>query len=163
MHFDHAYEQYKPMIFAMLRKLNIYKDYDDYFQIGCIALWQACESYNKSIGPFEVYVFMQIKYAMLVELRRNAKKQQREQVQEELPEQTSQITLHETIFIEQLLQFLTEEERLIVINYYLEGYKNEEIAKKLGKKTDTIKKKRQRAIQKLKEHYKNVNSCEKVR
>ena len=41
MNFEEVYKQYEPMIYAMLRKLNIFKDQDEYIQIGRIAIWEA--------------------------------------------------------------------------------------------------------------------------
>ena len=150
MSFEQAYSQYKPMMYALLRKLNIYKDQEEYIQEATIALWQATVNYNKTKGEFTLYIYMQMKYAMLQQLRNSAKKQQRECQMDQLPEQAQDVSLERMIFVEQLLQKLNQEEQFIIRAYYIDGLNHEEIGYILGKNIEAVKKKRQRAIIRLK-------------
>jgi len=47
MSFEDVLNQYEPMISASIRKLNIYRDHEQFRQAGRIALWQANASSSK--------------------------------------------------------------------------------------------------------------------
>ncbi|KKI93226.1 hypothetical protein WQ54_05130 [Bacillus sp. SA1-12] len=55
--FEELLEQYKPMIYYIIRKLAIYKNEQEFYQIGCIALWEAAQRFNKEKGEFRSYVY----------------------------------------------------------------------------------------------------------
>ena len=65
--------QYKPMIHQIIRRLSIYKNKDDFFQIGLIALWEAYEKFDSKQGEFLNYAYMTVKGRMINEIKRQQK------------------------------------------------------------------------------------------
>ena len=68
--FDEVKTQYTPMIHSILRTLHIYKNKEEFFQIGLIGLWEANERFNPQKGSFTSYAYVYIKGKMLTELKR---------------------------------------------------------------------------------------------
>lgn len=156
MEFEAVVAQYKPMIFSVLKKLNITIDREDYIQIALIAMWEATRNHHKQVRDLPNYVYRVIYYAIIDEIRRQAKYQQREQPHEILFE-TPVFQQNERVDVEHLLKCLSKKERLLVELYYLIGLKDEEIGKRLDVTTQSVKKRRQRAIKKIKTHYERLN------
>lgn len=50
--YEQVLEQYRPMISAIIRDFNIYKDFEDYEQIAMLALWKATQIYDEERGAF---------------------------------------------------------------------------------------------------------------
>ena len=71
--FSDLVEQYTPMINRIIRSLMIYKDQDDYFQIGLIALWDAYSLYDPEKGSFLSIAYSMVKGRILHGLRDEAK------------------------------------------------------------------------------------------
>ena len=151
MQFEQLYEQYRPMIFAVMRKLYIDNAREDFMQIGAIALWEASMEHDPQKGPFNVFVFMKIKYAMLQELRRFYKWSKHEQQEQfvEMTEPACEYAFENVILIQNLLLDLREDERIILTQYYENGLTHEEIGAILGKSAEAIKKKKQRILGRL--------------
>ncbi|WP_421377892.1 sigma-70 family RNA polymerase sigma factor [Bacillus salacetis] len=71
--FNEVHEQYEPMIHKIIKTLHIYKDKDDYFQIGMTALWEAWEKYEEEKGSFTGFAYSTIRGRMLDVLKREVK------------------------------------------------------------------------------------------
>lgn len=66
-------EQYTPMINRIIRSLMIYKNQDEYFQIGLIALWDAYSIYDPEKGSFLSIAYSMVKGRILHGLRDETK------------------------------------------------------------------------------------------
>lgn len=66
-------EKYAPMISAIIRKLSIYRDHEEYRQIGKVALWQAWSRYEACKGDFTPFAFKTVHGAMLDSLAREGR------------------------------------------------------------------------------------------
>ena len=75
--FEHVLAQYEPMISHIIRKLNIYRDHEQYRQVGRIALWQAWERFDTEKGDFTPFAYRSIQGAMLDELKRETRFEER--------------------------------------------------------------------------------------
>lgn len=71
--FEDVLKQYEPMISANIRKLHIYRDFDQYRQIGRVALWQAWQRFDVEKGHFTPFAYRSIRGAMLDELKRESR------------------------------------------------------------------------------------------
>lgn len=67
-YFDKIADKYAPMIYSIIRSLHIYKNKEEFFQTGLIALWEASKSFNAEKGNFEGYAYRYIKGRMMTEL-----------------------------------------------------------------------------------------------
>lgn len=62
-------ESYEPLIKKLIKRYAYAGTYDELFQIGRIALWEACERYTLGKGSFPAYVQSYIKGRLLHEVR----------------------------------------------------------------------------------------------
>jgi RNA polymerase sigma factor (sigma-70 family) len=72
-HFNEIVKQYEPMIHKIILTLGIYKNREEFFQTGLIALWQAAERYNQERGSFSSYAFSYIKGHLQTEMTKRNK------------------------------------------------------------------------------------------
>lgn len=66
--FDQLAEQYKLMIYKIIHSLHLYKNVEEFFQIGLIGLWEASKSFDCAKGDFTSYAYPFIKGRLLSEL-----------------------------------------------------------------------------------------------
>ncbi|PGS52640.1 sigma-70 family RNA polymerase sigma factor [Bacillus sp. AFS041924] len=71
--FEECLNQYSRMIKNLMKKLHIYKDFDEYYQIGQIALWMAYQQYRSEKGNFSSYAFFTVRGYLLNELSKAIK------------------------------------------------------------------------------------------
>ncbi|WP_158553340.1 sigma-70 family RNA polymerase sigma factor [Peribacillus saganii] len=72
--------QYTPLIKSIIRSLSIYKNKEDYFQIGLLALWEAEIKYIPEKGSFLSFAYSIIKGRLLNELKKSHKWEERNQL-----------------------------------------------------------------------------------
>ncbi|MBT2686611.1 sigma-70 family RNA polymerase sigma factor [Bacillus sp. ISL-47] len=70
--FEQVAAQYEPMIHRIMNDLSIYKNRDEFYQLGLISLWQGWENYNSEKGNFISYAFGYVKGKMQNELTRQS-------------------------------------------------------------------------------------------
>ncbi len=59
--FEELATQYEPMIHKILMDLHIYKNKEEFIQLGLISLWEAWENFNPDKGNFTNYAYSSIK------------------------------------------------------------------------------------------------------
>lgn len=62
-------EEFTPMIHHIIKSLHIYKDVDEYFQLGLIALWEATKKYEPQLGSFSGLAYSMIRFKMIGKLK----------------------------------------------------------------------------------------------
>ncbi|WP_155592810.1 sigma-70 family RNA polymerase sigma factor [Lysinibacillus cavernae] len=152
--FDELLESVQPMITSILKQLRIYKDFDYYRHIASIAVWNAWLKADPAKGQFSAYIYSTIKGDILNELSKEKKYTERMTVVDnetlnyvrELEEVENQKSNN---ILESILPQLKQEERNILLLYYVEGYSDQEIAKVLGLSVTASKKRRYRITKKL--------------
>lgn len=156
--FDEVLTQYEPMISATIRKLNIYRNFEQFKQVGRIALWQAWTRYEEKQGHFAPYASRYIRGAML-DLLRGENQFETHVVQTEddllamLVEQESEPVFYNTwtdALIEAVEQLPINDQNLIRW-IYVEGLTQSECAEKAQISVAGIKKRRERLLNKLRE------------
>ncbi|WML39509.1 sigma-70 family RNA polymerase sigma factor [Neobacillus sp. OS1-2] len=75
--FEQLAEQYKPMINKIIHTLHIYKDQEELYQLGLIALWEASRRFDEGKGRLASYAYMYIKGYLLMELKKRRKDAER--------------------------------------------------------------------------------------
>lgn len=73
--FEQLAEQYGPMIHKIIYSLHIYKNREEFYQHGLIALWEASRRFDPTKGHFSTYVYPYIRGFILMELS-NANKEE---------------------------------------------------------------------------------------
>ncbi|WP_328585741.1 sigma-70 family RNA polymerase sigma factor [Rossellomorea aquimaris] len=61
----------------MIQSLHIYKNQQEFYQIGLIALWEANKKYDPTKGAFPPYAYSYIKGRMLTEMTKSNQHEER--------------------------------------------------------------------------------------
>lgn len=151
--FDQLVEQFTPMIHSIIRNLNIYKNHQDFYQIGLIYLWQAYKNYDPNKGKFSTYAYLSIRRGIVHELQTMMRKEQFEQYVEDdfwntiidVPNMTREL------WIQELLMKLPEKDRQFIELYYMKGYSLKELADLFQVSYATIKIQKKKSLLALKQ------------
>jgi len=150
--FEEVLEKVQPMITSIFLKLHIYKDYDYYRHLASIAVWEAWCKVDPLKGKFSAYIYTTVKGELMKELTKEATF---EELHAPMDDETInyvkgfEISPKSPVILEALLAEVKEEERAILLLYYVEGYTYEEIAQVLHLSVSAIKKRRTRIMTKL--------------
>lgn len=156
--FEKLHEQFEPMIYHIMNKLMIYKNEKEFYQIGCIALWEASTRFNKDKGEFKSYAYAYMLGRMKTALSDERKKQERDDQLEHIlsHEEANQYEMSTILaddFIDRVSSLLTENQSKWVKGYCLYGKTPTEIAQDEGVSIAAVKAWRRDAVTKLKRHF----------
>ena len=73
MDFEQLAAEYSNMIHSIIGSLHIYKNQDEFYQTGLIALWEVTQKYEEQKGEFSHYAYMFIIGRMLQLLKKEKK------------------------------------------------------------------------------------------
>ncbi|WP_409305225.1 sigma-70 family RNA polymerase sigma factor [Peribacillus sp. SCS-155] len=154
--FSELADSYTPMIGSIIRKLSIYKNKEDYFQIGLEALWEAHTKYEKEKGVFSTYAYSMIRGRILIALRNDAARQSKVTLMGEETDSLSEemIVVDHPLQKEILLSYctgLTDCQTKWVVLAFLEQKTISEIANECGVTATLVKSWRQTALAKMKQ------------
>ncbi|MCS4930237.1 sigma-70 family RNA polymerase sigma factor [Staphylococcus aureus] len=141
MKFNDVYNKHHKIIHHLLKKYNISCNYDEYYQLLLIKMWQLSQIYkpssNQSLSSF---LFMRLNF-YLIDLFRQQKRLNDiilcENNSPTLTEQPTYFNEH-NLRLQDICKLLNDRERLW-LKLYLEGYKQFEIADIMSLSTSTIK------------------------
>lgn len=154
--FEEVLEQYEPMIYACIRKLRIYKNHSEFVQAGRVGLWKAVQKYEKERGDFAPFAYRSIYGSILDELKKSFAHEQHavptegdvlERIigfNEEVVDQDKSLT--------EALSHLNHTEQQLIQLLFIEGYSLDEVASRFEMSKESLKKKRQRTLKKLRNH-----------
>jgi RNA polymerase sigma factor (sigma-70 family) len=155
--FDLVQEQYTPMIHSIIRKLSIYTNKDEFFQIGLIALWEASRRFNPQKGLFSNYAYAYIKGMMMQELTKRKKEEEHTFYADgeffEVFEASDEKLSDEECILLNLCRHhqLTENQTKWVLYHVYKGLKNTQISTLESVSISAVKAWRAGAIKKLKQ------------
>jgi RNA polymerase sigma factor (sigma-70 family) len=153
--FDELAVQYQPMIHKIIQSLHIYRNEDEFYQTGLIALWEAKQSFNESKGSFSNYAYAYIKGKMLTQMTRNNQHQERHVLPEaefwECIEDQESSSFLERETILSYCESLSKKEARWVLASFMEQLTNKEIAKKENVSISAVKQWKSGALRKLRE------------
>lgn len=153
---EEVLEQYSPMISALIRKLNIYRDFESYRQIGEIALWQAWMRFDVEKGDFTPYAYRSIHGAMLDELNRENRFTLRFEVKEDAGIDEPTIFAEENRLPEWVEHIgLSAKEKVLLQNLFVDGQDMAELAAHHGISVSAIKKRKSRTLEKIRNYVQN--------
>ncbi len=155
--FEKIAEQYTPLIHHMIKRLNIYRDKDEFIQIGLIALWEASKAYDSAKGQFMSYAFMTIKGRMLSHMQKSNKIQIREQLKEagmdHLIQDEEMMHMLDWLIPKAFLETLTSNQSCWLIHHIQYGKTTREIAADCQTTTASVKSWKRITIKKLQAYY----------
>jgi DNA-directed RNA polymerase len=142
--FDQVHSQFEPMIFHILKKLGIYQNRQEFYQIGCIDLWEASLRYDENKGEFSSYAYSYIIDRMKTELSNERKFQEKccqlvsNSDQNNITEDDLSLILTGS-YIDSIATHLTPLQRKWLKAYCLHGKTPSEIAKEEGVSISAVK------------------------
>ncbi|WP_332628452.1 sigma-70 family RNA polymerase sigma factor [Halalkalibacter flavus] len=154
--FEEVLKNFQPAIKKQLVMLRIYKDHDEFYQIGCLALWDAYRNFNPEKGNFSTYAISYIRGRMMIALSKEGKYSERHSYTgDELLKAVP--TSHETVpleseLLESYLVDLSEREKTWVIESIIKQKKTAEIASEFNVSTPTVRAWKKGALRKLRNH-----------
>jgi RNA polymerase sigma factor (sigma-70 family) len=159
--FEQIAEQYHSMIHKIIHTLHIYKNVDDFYQTGLIALWDAQKYYNDEKGNFTSFAYTWIKGCILHEMAKNNKLSERyvypDQEYWELITDKSDVLPFEEEFLLTYGKTLNEKETNWLIKACFTGLSIKEIAESEGVSESAVKQRRMSARKKLLKQIKTID------
>ncbi|WP_180955307.1 sigma-70 family RNA polymerase sigma factor [Peribacillus deserti] len=153
--FDQMAEQYTPLIHKILKTLNLYKETEEYYQIGLIALWEAGEKYREDKGPFLPFAYSIIKGRMLNQLTKEKRWETAAVFMEKTDDFLNQFQQHQDTYfpresLEEACKYLTLNQKRWLSGFY-KDQNLDTIAKEHSVTKDAVKSWRKSALKKIKD------------
>ncbi|MCM3163722.1 sigma-70 family RNA polymerase sigma factor [Metabacillus litoralis] len=158
LEYEVIHQQFEPMIYHAMKRLSIYRDKEDFYQIGCIGLWEAVLRFDKEKGEFKSYAYSYILGHMKMALSKAKTEEEKDRKVEEfwvldVPcDGGISAALWEPV-MKKLSSHLTDNQMKWVNAYCLYGYTPTEIAKDEGVSIPAVKAWRRGAIANLRKHF----------
>lgn len=158
--FEELHQQFEPMMYHAMKCLGIYKNKKEFYQICCIALWEASLRFHEEKGEFKSYAYSymigRMKSALTEEKKKQEKEIQRENIrtEDETTYEDFSAILWESLF-EKVSPLFSENQRKWVKAYCLYGSTPSEIAEDEGVSVAAVKGWRRDAIVKLRKYFIN--------
>ncbi|MFE4522379.1 sigma-70 family RNA polymerase sigma factor [Cytobacillus firmus] len=153
--FEQISAQYEPMIHDIMHKLNIYKNTEEFHQLGLITLWQAWKNHDDEKGNLFSYAYGMVKGKMMNELTRQTSQIDRyiypeedfwEMIEDTSPAPSPELTQE----LYKKCGMLSENQMKWLQYTLYDGLSIREIAEKEGVSLSAVKNWRQGAREKLK-------------
>jgi RNA polymerase sigma factor (sigma-70 family) len=151
--FEELVETFTPLIKSQIKQLQRPELYDELYQTGLIALWEARTQYNSEKGQFTAFAKTYVRGKLLNHINAEHKYYQRnftsveQEIFENIPAPDYKIEVN--FPISRVLPLLSKTERIWLSQYYEHNKGPKEIAKQYDVSIDTVKTWRKRAIEKL--------------
>ncbi|WIY61117.1 sigma-70 family RNA polymerase sigma factor [Bacillus arachidis] len=122
---------YEKMIKNQMKRLCLYRDYEEYYQCGLIGLWKAYEKYEEEKGTFSAYAFVTVRGYLIEKLKKESRFQKRHTFagQETLQNVCGAEASSE---VQDYMSLLDEKEKHIIYERFYVGKKIHEIAEEMG-------------------------------
>ncbi|MGP7818125.1 sigma-70 family RNA polymerase sigma factor [Niallia sp. 01092] len=150
--FESLVEQYTPMIHHMIKNLSIYKNKEEFVQLGLISIWEASHTFQPEKGKYSSYLYRHMWGRFVDELKKRTKEQERYVHPEEefwsVIESPSLYTEDEYM-IRQLCKPLTDCQTKWVIYTIIHQMTIKEIAEKENVSPSAVKWWKKGAVEKL--------------
>lgn len=119
MEFEQLAANYSKMIYSIIHSLRIYKNQDEFYQIGLISLWEASQQYDEQKGALPAYLRKCIRGKLLNALRDDEIWNQRNSCSE-ICEHRGYIdrTLEKEILLSHFYRLTEKQTKWVMLRYY---------------------------------------------
>ncbi|MGE7836013.1 sigma-70 family RNA polymerase sigma factor [Viridibacillus arvi] len=153
--FEIVLAQFEPMITSIMNRCRIYRDHKLYRQAARIGLWKAWTKYEDSRGDFAPYAYRCIQGAVLDELKKESRNEDRNILAEsdtlEVLIKNNHVEKSDTHILDTILESLPTKDLQLLILLYIKGYSYDELAVMEGLTIGGIKKRRDRIMKQIRE------------
>ena len=151
MLFNNVYHQFNKYIHYLLNKYHIRYNYDEYYQLMLIRLWQLTNQYNASLNSnFSTFIIFRLNY-YLIDLFRKEQPKQSVEISILNPS-SSKLPIYIlndfNLIMQEAWKHLTRQEQQWLI-LQISGYKQYEIAQQMHVSLSSVKNYKRNARQKL--------------
>ncbi|RAK23135.1 DNA-directed RNA polymerase [Anoxybacillus vitaminiphilus] len=155
--FEELVTAYHPMIISIMKRLHITKEFDEYYQIGLIALWEAYEQFQKEKGNLSSFIYKKIYWKIVSHLRKQLNTKVNEctftdEMTEILAASPIQREFSEKQ-LETMFKDLSPYQRKWLIAYIFQGKNLKQIAFEEGVSIGAVKQWRVKALRKLRRRW----------
>lgn len=148
MSFEQWVQKYQPLLYRVMKTLHIYRDQEEYYQIGLIALWEAKESFQPEKGPFLPYAYTIVRGRMLDFLKKEKKREcEKPTPIEKMTFGSYEMTVDDSF--EEYMKLLTPKQQKWLFYTYQCDYSQKQIAEIEKTTVEAVKSWRKQAIKKL--------------
>ncbi|UCZ52922.1 sigma-70 family RNA polymerase sigma factor [Bacillus shivajii] len=155
--FEEVCESFMPLVYSLIKKWNLQRDYEEYEQVGRIALYEAWSKHDPEKGPFAAYAKSYV-YGKIRHMITSKKRWGDHNVAMEPADMTSiatsvQESEEQRMMLEDWLDRLElkKRERQWAKEALIHGHKPKEIAEMYGVSINSVKYWRKQALKKLAE------------
>ncbi|PEB50277.1 RNA polymerase subunit sigma-70 [Bacillus pseudomycoides] len=129
--FTEAVALYEKMIKNQMKRLCLYKDYEEFYQCGLIGLWVAYERYEAEKGSFSAYALVMVRGYLLEKLKKENRFQKRHICfDQEMLQLVCGVEVSSEV--RDYMSLLDERERYIISERFYGGKKMHEIGEAMG-------------------------------
>lgn len=155
LNFEEIYTNHYKIIHYLLKQYHIKYNYDEFYQLLLIKLWQLSLAYDSTSSiTLNSFLYTRLKFYLIDLFRRE--KLKFETIDLETSEINSSLNAFYNPYLFNYLhdiQPLLRPHEYTWLNFYMQGYKQYEIAKLMGVSTTTIKKYKSSTFNKLQTYY----------
>jgi DNA-directed RNA polymerase len=154
--FSEIAEQYQELIYHLINKLHIYRDKEEFYQTGLIALWEAYEKFDDQKAAFLSYAYALVRGRMLDLLKQKKRLEERNVYPDEEfwmhKENTSEETPLELDILHLYCIGMTEKQVKWTILTFYHGMSVREIASLEQVTMSAVKKWKKLALEKIRQN-----------
>ena len=154
--FEEVVKMYEPMIYHVMKSLSIYKNQDEFYQTGLIALWDADQRFEGEKGKFSSYAYSYIKGRMMTEMSKGSVIEEKnvypDDIFWEMAVDENGMEMLELEHLNVYCKDLSERQKNWVIDTFYFGLSIREIAVKEKVSESAVKKWRAAAMKKIREN-----------
>ncbi|MDT8860366.1 sigma-70 family RNA polymerase sigma factor [Alkalihalobacillus sp. MEB130] len=154
--FDVVLENYEPMIKKQMVSLRIYKDFDEFLQLGRIALWEAYERFDPSKGNFSTFAISTVRGKFMTLLTKETKYAERNEIADDvrfayIPSEWEMTPLEQEMLDSYTVHLTDREKTWVHEAIFLQKHTNE-IAATYGVSPISVRQWKQSALKKMRHH-----------
>lgn len=151
MSFDQLLLQYEPLIHRVMNTLHVYRNKEEYYQVGLIALWEAERSFSEEKGAFLPYAYTVIRGRMLDFLKKQKKYESETPTTcEEQLEGSYEMNAFDTL--QEYVALLTPKQQKWLLYTYEHDYSLKQIAALEQTTVEAVKSWRKQALKKIRNY-----------
>ncbi|WP_374724530.1 sigma-70 family RNA polymerase sigma factor [Calidifontibacillus erzurumensis] len=152
---------YEPLVKKQIQALGIYKNKEDFYQLGMIGLWEAYIRFDEKQGTFPAFAKRTVRGKMLTQLSKDVQLEMGlVAFTEEMEEVIADTRIDDPLERELVLSYchgLSEKQLTWVIQSIIENKKLKEIAEDEGVSVERVKSWRKRALKKILKNYEKIH------
>ncbi|GLB60302.1 sigma-70 family RNA polymerase sigma factor [Cytobacillus sp. NCCP-133] len=152
--FEQTAAQYEPMIHQIIRSLNIYKNKEEFFQLGLIKLWECWNQFDPEKGNFLTYAYTNVRLRIMGELNKSKRHEDRNVVPDEEYWHSAECSSLDRPLEEKIIlsycEGLSKNQTIWVVSTFLYDLTTNQMAEKYGVTNSAVKEWKRGALTRLK-------------